>query len=80
MTAFCPGPTATGFEQAASMDKGSTMFRKAAKAEDVTKGGIHAMMRGKALSYYGGYTKCMSFMCRIVPRPVAREYAARMNQ
>lgn len=38
------------------------------------------MMRGKALSYYGGYTKCMSFMCRIVPRSVAREYAARMNQ
>ena len=80
VTAFCPGPTATGFEQAASMDKGSTMFRKAAKAEDVAKGGIRAMMRGKVLSYFGGYTKCMSFMCRLVPRSVARKYASRMNQ
>lgn len=80
VTAFCPGPTATGFEQAASMDKGSTMFRKAAKAEDVAKGGIRAMMRGKTLSYYGGYTKFMSLMCRLVPRSTARKYAARMNQ
>lgn len=60
VTAFCPGPTATGFEQAAAMDKGSAMFRKAAKAEDVAKGGIRAMMRGWVLSYHGAYTKCMS--------------------
>lgn len=54
MTAFCPGPTATGFEQAAAMGKGSVMFRKAAKAGDVAKGGIRAMARGKVLSYYAG--------------------------
>ncbi len=80
VTAFCPGPTATGFEQAASMDKGATMFRKAAKAGDVAKGGIRAMMHGKTLSYFGSYTKCMSLLCRIVPRSVARKYAAGMNQ
>lgn len=80
VTAFCPGPTATGFEQAAEMGKGSTMFRKAAKAEDVAKGGIRAVRKGKVLSYYGGFTKCMSFLCRIVPRSVARKYAAKMNR
>lgn len=79
VTAFCPGPTATGFEQAAAMDKGSAMFRKAAKAEDVAKAGVRALKKGKVLSYYGGYTKCMSILCRIVPRSVARKYAARMN-
>ena len=78
--AFCPGPTATDFEQAASMGKGSAMFRKAAKAENVAKGGIRAARRGKALSYYGGFTKCMSILCRIVPRSVARKYAAKMNR
>ena len=56
------------------------MFRKAAKAEDVANGGIRAIMRSGTLSYFGGYTKCMSFMCRLVPRSVARKYAARMNQ
>lgn len=65
VTAFCPGPTATGFEQAAAMGKGSTMFRKAAKADEVAKGGIRAMTKGKVLSYYGRYIKCMSFLCRI---------------
>lgn len=43
VTAFCPGPTSTGFEKAASMGRGSTMFKRAAKAEDVAKGGIRAM-------------------------------------
>ena len=62
VTAFCPGPTSTGFEQAAAMDKGYAMFRKAAKAEDVAKGGIRAMMRGRVLNYHGAYTKCMSLM------------------
>lgn len=80
VTAFCPGPTETGFEQAAAMRKGSTMFHKAAKAEDVAKGGIHAIRKRKVLSYYGNYTKRMSFLCRLVPRSIARKYAAKMNR
>lgn len=80
VTAFCPGPTATGFEKAADMQKDSTMFRKAAKAEDVAKGGIRALGKGRVLSYYGRYTKCMSLLCRLVPRSVARKYAAKMNR
>ncbi len=80
MTAFCPGSTETGFEQAAAMEKGSTMFHKAAKAGDVVKGGICAIRKGKVLSYYGSYTKCMGFLCRLVPRSIARKYAAKMNR
>ena len=80
LTTFCSEPTATGFEQAASMEKGSTMFRKAAKADDVAKGCIRAMTKGKVLSYYGRYIKCMNFLCRIVPRSVARKYAEKMNR
>ena len=79
VTAFCPGPTKTGIEAAAAMEKDSTMFRKAASASDVAKGGIRALKKGKALYYYGRYTKCMSFLCRLVPRSVARKYAAKMN-
>jgi len=80
VTAFCPGPTETGFEQAAAMEKGSTMFRKAVKAENVAKGGIRAMRKRKVLSYYGSYTKRMGFLCRLVPRSIARKYAAKMNR
>ena len=79
MTTFCPEPTATGVERAAAMGKGSATFRKAAQAGDVAKGGIRAMTKGKVLSCYGRYTKGMSFLCRIVPRSVARKCAAKMK-
>lgn len=60
ITAICPGPTATGFEQAASMNKGAVMFRKAADAGSVAAAGIRAMEKGKALCYQGFFTKIMS--------------------
>lgn len=43
VTALCPGPTATGFEKAAAMKQGSTMFKRAAGAEDVAKAGVKAL-------------------------------------
>ncbi len=79
VTALCPGPTATGFEAAAAMGTDSKMFRKAAKAEDVAKAGLRALRKNKVLCYQGGFTKLMSFLCRIVPRSVTRKYAKKIN-
>ncbi|MBR3237514.1 MAG: SDR family oxidoreductase [Oscillospiraceae bacterium] len=80
VTALCPGPTATGFEAAADMGKGSKMFKKAAKPEDVAKAGIRALRLGKVLCYQGSFTKWMGFLCRLVPRSVTRRYAAKMDK
>lgn len=80
VTAICPGPTATGFEQAASMKKGAVMFRKAADAGSVAAAGIRAMEKGKALCYQGFFTKTMSIGARIMPRAVTRYFAHKMNQ
>ena len=79
VTALCPGPTATGFEAAAAMGKDSRMFKKAARAEDVAKAGLRALRRKKALCYQGGFTRLMSFLCRLAPRALARKYAGKMN-
>ena len=79
VTALCPGPTATGFEAAAEMGKGSRMFRKAAKPEDVAKAGIRALRLGKTICYQGAFTKGMSFLSRLLPRSVTRKYAGKMN-
>ena len=49
VTALCPGPTATGFESAASMGTSSTMFRHAASAAEVARDGYAAMRMGKAV-------------------------------
>lgn len=79
VTALCPGPTATGFEAAADMGNGSKMFKNAAKPEDVAKAGLRALRLGKALCYQGAFTKCMSFLARLVPRSVTRKFAAKMD-
>ena len=53
VTALCPRPTVTGFESAASMGSGSTMFRHAASAAEVARDGYAAMMKGKAICLQG---------------------------
>lgn len=80
VTALCPGPTATGFEAAADMGSNSTMFRHADDAATVAKRGCEAMMKGKAVSLQGAITKRLAFAVRLVPRSVARKFAARMNR
>ena len=79
VTAICPGPTATGFEKAASMKAGSAMFRKAASAGDVAEAGIRAMERGRTLLYQGAFTKAVNIGARIAPRALARKIARKMN-
>ena len=79
VTAICPGPTATGFEKAAAMKSGSTMFRKAASAASVAEAGIRAMEKGKALLYQGLFTKLAGLGARIAPRAVTRKFARKMN-
>jgi short-subunit dehydrogenase len=80
VTALCPPPTATGFEHAANMGSKSTMFRRAARAEDVARAGYKAMQKGKALCYCGAFTKFMGFGSRLVSRKTARRFAMRMDR
>ena len=80
VTALCPGPTATGFESAAALGAGSTMFRHAASAADVARDGYAAMRKGKAICLQGAFTKTMAIGSRFVPRAVARKIALRMNR
>lgn len=79
VSALCPGPTATGFEKAASMKNGSKMFHKAASAAEVAASGIRAMEKGKVLIYQGAFTKLMSIGTRIAPRSLTRKLARNMN-
>ena len=80
VTALCPGPTATGFEAAASMGSGSTMFRHAASAAKVARDGCKAMRTGKAICLQGAFTKAAALGSRLAPRAVTRRVAMRMNR
>lgn len=79
VTAFCPGPTATGFEKAASMGSGSRMFQKAANAGEVARDGFAAMMRGVALRYEGAFVRVANIGSRLLPRAITRKFARTMN-
>jgi short-subunit dehydrogenase len=48
VTALCPGPVQTGFEEAAGM-KGSGLFEKVASAESTAKKGYAGMEKGKLI-------------------------------
>lgn len=80
VTAFCPGPTATGFEKAASMGSKSTMFRHAASADKVAAAGYAAMMKGKVLSYCGALVKAANIGSRLLPRSISRKCSRYMNR
>ena len=80
VTALCPGPTATGFEQAAQM-KNSHMFSmfKPASAKDVAEAGFHAAQKGKTLCYYGWPTHAVNIAARMLPRSVCRKFMKKVN-
>ena len=80
MTALCPGPTATGFEQAAQM-KNSHMFSmfKPASAKTVAEAGFRAVQKGKTLCYYGWPTHAVNIAARLLPRSVCRKFMMKVN-
>lgn len=69
MTALCPGPTSTGFEQAAAMGD-SKLFNgpQVASAKSVAKYGYNAMMSRKTVAVHGWLNRLMVFSVRLVPR------------
>ncbi|NUQ81244.1 MAG: SDR family oxidoreductase [Bacteroidetes bacterium] len=69
VTALCPGPTESGFQEAASL-KGSRLvsLRRFPSSESVAKYGYKAMMKGKAVAIHGGLNVLLTFTVRLTPR------------
>lgn len=72
--ALCPGPTETGFEDAASA-KASGLFKnmKVATAEKVVKFSYKKLKKGRVLVIQGFTNKLVPFACRFVPRAFMRK-------
>lgn len=80
VTALCPGPVSTGFEQAAQMtDSNMFTFMKPACAKKVAYAGYKASNKGKTLLYYGFFTKFANIATRLFPRCFARSVARKIN-
>jgi uncharacterized protein len=69
VTALCPGPTASGFQERAAMhDSGLVKGKRLPTAEEVGALGYHAMMAGKRVYVPGAMNWLMAQSVRFTPR------------
>ncbi|KFI65779.1 SDR family NAD(P)-dependent oxidoreductase [Bifidobacterium cuniculi] len=80
VTTVCPGPIATGFEQAAHMaGKNFFTMAKPSSPETAARFAYARMQAGKALAYQGAMARMVAQGVRFVPRMVAARLAADAN-
>lgn len=69
MTALCPGPTASGFQNAADLRESKLVKgKKLPSSNEVANYGYKAMMKGKRVAIHGFQNKMMAFSVRFTPR------------
>jgi len=71
VTALCPGPTETNFENRATTGTGMSAFKKFGKiptAKEVAEYGWKTMMKGKRVAIHGRKFRMLLFLTRILPR------------
>jgi short-subunit dehydrogenase len=69
VTALCPGPTATGFQDKAAMhDSGLTKGKRLPSAEEVGLAGYRAMQKGRRVYIPGAMNWLMAQAVRFTPR------------
>jgi short-subunit dehydrogenase len=69
VTAFCPGPTRSGFQDKAAMnDSALVKGRRLAPADEVGRAGYRAMMAGKRVFVPGFINKVLVQTVRFTPR------------
>lgn len=83
VTALCPGPVATGFQDTASLGESKLMsagVRMAMlSADEVAKLGVDAMLRGQAVLVAGGLNRVQTLMPRLLPRAAMTRLLARIQ-
>ena len=75
VTALCPGLTKTEFQSVSNSDSYATSYPSFAwiAVDDVARGGLHDVAKGKALSVPGLLYKGMTIATGITPRGITRQ-------
>lgn len=74
VTAFCPGPTTTGFQRRGEMESSRLVAgRKLPNAKSVARAGYRALMRGQAVLVPGASNWLMTQATRFSPRWMLRK-------
>lgn len=81
VTALCPGPTDTGFQQRAQMEELRLVAgRKIAGAAEVAAAGYRAMLKGQTMIIPGLRNQLQTFVTRFSPRTMVAQVVRRMQE
>ncbi len=79
VTALCPGPTATAFQQRAGMTNSRLFQANTMSSADVARIGYRGMLKGKRVIVTGWKNKLLSFGSKLGPRKLATAVAKKLN-
>lgn len=81
VTALCPGPTASGFQDAAAMhDSALVKGKSLPTAAVVAAYGVQAMQQGQVVAIHGGVNWIMAQSTRFSPRFMVRRLVAMLSK
>jgi len=81
VTALCPGPTKTAFQETVSEDtKENKITFNMASAKEVAAYGYKAMLKGKPVAIPGGFNKFLATLPRVMPRNLAASIVKKIQE
>jgi len=80
VTALCPGPTESGFQQRAAMTESKLVQGKLMTAKEVAEAGYQSMMKGQRVIVTGMMNKVMAFTTRFMPRNMLSRFVMNMQK
>ena len=79
VTALCPGPVDTGFQERADMEESNIAKGSLQDPVKVAEAGYKGMMKGKTMVIPGMRYKLLPLLVRLTPRSITRKIAMRIN-
>ena len=73
VTTLCPGPTESGFQDAARASENAIFAKKLPTSREVAEYGFAALMRGKWVAIHGRMNTWLAFMVWLTPRWLVRK-------
>jgi short-subunit dehydrogenase len=81
VTALCPGPTKSGFQKAAHIEKSNLVNGKnIPSAKEVAEFGYKAMMKGKNIAVHGFRNKELAFLSHHAPKNIVIKTTRKLNE
>jgi uncharacterized protein len=80
VTALCPGPTRTGFQQRPAMEDSRLVQGQLMDAKTVARAAYRGLMQGKTVVIPGRLNALMSLIPRFLPRDIAAEGVRRAQE